>query len=104
MRNRLWMMLLLLAGTATGEENLKFGQPACGGRLLDKTFFVICHSPENKVPVWVGYALTREDLAREVAERKNNFRADRDVPSGERAELSDYRSSGFDRGHCYCSG
>ena len=31
--------------------------------------------------------------------RSNNFRPDPDLPQGERAELKDYRRSGYDRGH-----
>jgi endonuclease G len=31
--------------------------------------------------------------------RSNDFRADPDLPPGERAELQDYRGSGYDRGH-----
>src|SRR5262249_50752973 len=33
------------------------------------------------------------------ARRKDKFRPDPDLPPGVRAELSDYRASGYDRGH-----
>ncbi|MEX2263647.1 MAG: DNA/RNA non-specific endonuclease [Bryobacteraceae bacterium] len=87
---------VLAASTA---DTFAYGQPECPGRVLDKHYFVICYSSGSKIPVWVGYVLTREDLSQKIAERKNNFRPDRDLLRGERAELSDYAGSGFDRGH-----
>ena len=47
---------------------------------------------------WVAYLLNGSDLDRPWAERKNNFRADADVPTGS-AVTDDYRGSGYDRGH-----
>ncbi|HOQ45230.1 MAG TPA: DNA/RNA non-specific endonuclease [Bryobacteraceae bacterium] len=70
--------------------------------MLDKKYFVVCHDPEHKIPLWVGYALTREDLAAAVANRKEGnfrFRADPELPRGRRAEPSDYSKSGYDQGH-----
>jgi DNA/RNA endonuclease G (NUC1) len=55
--------VLLLVGVAPllAEDNLKFGQPACTGPVLDKQYFVVCYDSARKVPTWVGYALTKED-------------------------------------------
>lgn len=97
------MKLLPLAAVclvqAAAQNGLKYGQPACPGQVLEKTYFVVCHSPSTKVPVWVGYELTPQDLAIKSAERKNNFRPDPSLKRGERAELSDYAKSGYARGH-----
>lgn len=51
-----------------------------------------------KIPLWVQYELTREELDG-PAERTDDFRADHSIPHGARAELGDYRGSGLDRGH-----
>jgi endonuclease G len=92
--------LLGFAGALYGEDNLKFGQPACAQPLLDKKFFVVCHDPNLKVPLWVGYALTREELSGSGVNRKGiDFHADPDLPKGSRAELADYSKSGYDKGH-----
>ena len=82
-----------------GNIHVRWGFP--GGRctILVKEFYVACHDPERKVPEWVTYRLTREDLALDVIERTDDFRPDPDLAPGERAELVDYRSSGYDRGH-----
>ena len=88
----------LIAVSALAQDNLEFGTPDCPGQLLDKEFFVICHDPENKIAVWVGYVLTSEELEGST-ERTDDFRPDPELPVGERAALDDYRKSGYDQGH-----
>jgi endonuclease G len=97
-------LLLVLATLLplVAEENLKYGQPACSGPVFDKKYFVICYDPEHKIPSWVGYSLTREDLALALADREESafeFRSDPAVPKGQRAANSDYAKSGYDKGH-----
>jgi endonuclease G len=81
------------------EDHLKYGQPACAGPVLDKTYFVVCYDPAHKIPAWVGYALTKEDSLAKATKRQGSFRADTALPRGERAENADYSGSGFDKGH-----
>jgi endonuclease G len=97
----LWSALLLavVGRPILAEDNARFGQPACPGQVMDKTFYLVCYSGENKTPVWVEYALTSEDMALAVAKRTNDFRADPDLPPGERAKPADYAKTGFDMGH-----
>lgn len=65
---------------------------------LERVYFRICYRPEWALASWVGYALSADRLEGE-AERRDNFRADLELAPEMRAELSDYRGSGFDRGH-----
>ena len=81
------------------EDNLKFGQPACAGPVLDKKFYVVCYDAARKIPVWVGYALTKEDALNKATGRQGSFHADTALPRGERAENADYSGSGYDKGH-----
>jgi len=60
--------------------------------------YVIGHDSRLKIPLWVQYELRPEDLT-DSRERSEDFRPDPSLPSGQRAELADYRGSGFDRGH-----
>ena len=65
--------------------------------IINHSAYSLGYSEENEQARWVSYHLT----AREVKgsqKRKNNFRADRSVSSGS-ASLSDYKGSGYDRGH-----
>ena len=58
------------------------------------------HSGVSRTPLWSAQYLTEERIveARKI-KRKNTFHEERRLPSAERAELSDYARSGFDRGH-----
>ena len=66
--------------------------------LLDKQFFVINYSGEWKIPHWVAYHLSDSALQGDTR-RTNDFRVDSELPLEIRSKLSDYRGSGYDRGH-----
>ncbi|MCJ7818271.1 MAG: DNA/RNA non-specific endonuclease, partial [Syntrophales bacterium] len=59
----------------------------------------IIHSGITRTPIISGEHLTREELTRPRAERKNRFHPDPNLPPEDRAKLADYAKSGFDRGH-----
>lgn len=61
--------------------------------------FAILHSGESKTPVFVAERLTRASVGDANEKRTNKFFADARLPRSERAELSDYKGSGYARGH-----
>lgn len=62
--------------------------------------FAVLHSGRSKTPVFVVERLTREQLQDAGDEvRTNRFFADARLPMAERAQLEDYKGSGYDRGH-----
>lgn len=67
-------------------------------RLVARDGFVLLHSSADKIPLWVCERITREACEGSL-ERSDDFRPDPLLPKGERAELADYRGSGYDRGH-----
>ncbi len=77
---------------------LNYGLPSLEPVLLCRTAFAIGHSSKARIPLWVIERLSLSSLFGGV-ERSDNFRADPDLPMGQRAELSDYVGSGYDRGH-----
>lgn len=70
---------------------------------LCRTEFEIGYSPELKSPLWVGALLTASE-AETIEIRKNLFRADPNLPAGQKAQLTDYAKSGYDRGHMFSAG
>lgn len=80
------------------DGNLRWGIRGHTGMILDKEFFVVNHHNNWKVPYWVAYYLSSGNLAGNQG-RTDNFRADPQLPLGNRSELADYRGSGWDRGH-----
>ncbi|MHA7064076.1 DNA/RNA non-specific endonuclease [Azospirillum argentinense] len=67
--------------------------------------YALLHSGVSRTPLWSAEHLTADRLAaaREM-KRKNTFHPDPNLPPDERAELDDYKGSGFDRGHMSPSG
>ena len=68
-------------------------------RALCYDAFAILHSGESKTAVFVAQKLNRALVADADERRKDKFFADARLPSAERAELEDYKKSGWSRGH-----
>lgn len=61
--------------------------------------FAVLHSGTTKTPVFVAQRLNRQKLEGVNEKRAKRFFADARLPSGERAQLEDYKNSGYSRGH-----
>ena len=80
------------------EEYSRLGVPGNQGDILCRTGYLLAHSQETKTPYWVIEHLTAEK-AKGKLKRKDNFEPDPDLEKGKRAELTDYKGSGYTRGH-----
>ena len=61
--------------------------------------FAVLHSGETRTPVYVAQRLNRRTIEQADEKRADKFFADARLPSSERAELEDYKRSGYSRGH-----
>ena len=69
-------------------------------RELCYSEFAVLHSGQTKTPVFVAQRLSRQSIQDAQGEKRTNrFFADARLPRAERAELSDYKGSGYARGH-----
>jgi len=84
-----------LEGNAPDIVNQKLTQKS---KELCFEGFVVMHSGITKTPIWSAEYLTREKIAAPL-KRKDMFHPESKLSSSERAELSDYAKSGYDRGH-----
>ena len=84
--------------TASGEiAGLELPSPIRGEQIITHTGYTLSYNEEYELPSYVAYELTRDEVLG-GGEREDSFKADPDVRTGS-AELSDYRGSGYDRGH-----
>jgi endonuclease G len=80
------------------KEYTKYGIPGAEGDLLCRKGYLLSHDPYCLTPTWVAEHLSSQKASGTLT-RKNSFKPDPDLPVGKRAELSDYKKSGYDRGH-----
>jgi endonuclease G len=69
------------------------------GRDLCFDTFAIYYSPQDKKPIYTVEKLNKAQLSAPHPKRSNQFYEEGRLPFSERALLSDYRGSGYDRGH-----
>jgi endonuclease G len=68
-----------------------------GDQLVQHKAFSLCYDEMHEQAKWVAYALTAEETLSRF-ERTNDFNSDPAVKTGSATD-SDYKGSGFDRGH-----
>lgn len=66
-------------------------------QIISHAGYTLCYREKFEQPEWVSYTLDRAKTEKAVT-RNDNFRPDPEVITGS-AALSDYKKSGFDRGH-----
>lgn len=69
-------------------------------RELCSPGYAVMHSGVTRTPLWSAEHLTPARVTDAIKlSREDSFRPDSRLPASERAELSDYARSGWDRGH-----
>ncbi len=90
-----------LGSTVSSQVELGFPSPAGLGLeanwLVVKPQFVLAYDTTRKVPLWVSWTLERRWLGE--VNRAENFLVDPTTPRDRQAKDSDYRYSGWSRGH-----
>lgn len=114
---------LFTSGARADDENLALGNPSGAlapttptaadpnsatpnldfdNVLLDKKEFALSYNKTKGGPNWVSWHLQKSDIGR--SGRSNDFRPDETLPRALWIVPSDYRGSGYDRGHQCPSG
>lgn len=66
--------------------------------------FAVLHSGDTRTPLFVAQRLNRDTVGGLRRQKSDRFFADARLPRSERAELEDYKRSGYSRGHLAPSG
>lgn len=92
------------AGFQDCRQFFAAGQPpavAAQPKLRDLCYdaFAILHNGNTRTPMFVAQRMNRSLVDDADEKRTNKFFADARLPRAERAELNDYKGSGYSRGH-----
>lgn len=69
-------------------------------QVVKRAGYELEHSADDKIALWVCEHVTKSNVTGSLGRPKPEpFAPDPELPTGSRAELKDYRGSGFDRGH-----
>ncbi|WP_256080407.1 DNA/RNA non-specific endonuclease [Massilia sp. YIM B04103] len=101
------MLFAGIAGAACSQHYVQGRSPEITNPKLGKATQELCyrsfgimHSGLTRTPLWSAEYLTAQNIeAAQDLSRENSFHPEDELPRGQRAELSDYARSGFDRGH-----
>jgi len=88
----------LFAASFVCGEHVRFGTPSDSDQQLCRVGYAAGYNYDHKVSEWVSYQMTTQSAQGKV-KRKDAFAEDKEVPVAYRATLSDYKGSGYDRGH-----
>lgn len=84
------------------NEEVRYGQPSAD-QILCNRYYSVGYSYRFRQAAWSLEIIHQaRDLMQET-DRLNNFRPDFRIPARFRADLSDYKASGYDRGHLVAS-
>lgn len=79
-------------------QHLLPGLPSDVDQVLCREGFAVGYRYDKRQADWVSYYVTAESVAKSH-DRNDRFREDGEIPSAYRARLSDYKYSGYSRGH-----
>jgi len=94
MLQKLLLLKLLFVYVFYGQDLYPKGKY---DKIVKHSYYTLSYSEDHEQAEWVMYTLQGSALNSSIV-RSNNFRPDKRVKTGS-AKLSDYRGSGFDRGH-----
>ena len=69
-----------------------------GSNIVEHSHYTLGYNEEHEQASWVAYRLTGHLIQNPLTKQKDDFRSDPKVKTGS-ATLSDYKGSGYDRGH-----
>ena len=79
-------------------DNLALGVPGKADTIIDRIGYSLGYIEYHEQPAWVIYRMTAKEATTKAAKRGNDFREDKEIPTGS-ATLADYSRTKYDRGH-----
>jgi len=90
-------VVLILLSIPVFSQQIDFLPTSTTGQVIEHGSYTLSYDETHEQAEWVAYELTASEVNGRY-ERTDNFRRDPKVATGS-ASLSDYKGSGYDRGH-----
>lgn len=91
---------VLVKRPTSSDDKLIFGTPKKNGLVyLEYIGFIVGFDSVRKNPAWVAYNLKSSWLKADKILAERDFKPDPKIPRHWMADLTDFKRSGFDRGH-----
>lgn len=78
--------------------HVEYGVPGSADQFLCREAYAVGYSYTHKQPLWTAYHISKDSVAKRF-KRSNDFKEDQEIPKQYRSLLTDYKGSGYDRGH-----
>lgn len=88
-------LLFLLSQAVFSQLEIPTPDDSC--YIVEHEYYTLCYNEKHEQASWVAYAISY-DMLKGTAKRREKFREDPKVQSGS-AQKTDFRRSGYDRGH-----
>jgi len=96
MKNILFILLLSLLFPS--GEDIILPEISSNDEIITHSYYTLSYNENHEQANWIAYKLTKHMIRNGLHDRKNNFRSDNKVRN-QSSQLSDYKGSGYDRGH-----
>lgn len=90
--------IIILAFVQSIFAQIEIPSSTENSQIIKHSYYSLSYNEHHEQAEWVAYKLTKTMIDSGSVKRKDSFRPDPSVATGS-AELSDYRGSGYDRGH-----
>ena len=102
------VIFLFFSMAATAQEecskHLPIGPLPGADQIFCYDGYAVGYSYRHKIPVWAAYRITDGSANGLNVDRQDDFRVNPEIPAQYQSRKSDYRGSGYDRGHMAPSG
>lgn len=92
------LISFIIAQTIGFAQVNNFLPSSTTGEVINHTYYSLSYSSANKQAEWVAYELTKQNLEMGFTKRTDDFRPD-PLLTNASAALTDFKNSGYDRGH-----
>jgi len=102
----MWWMSSLISSTQAETPSCTHVAPhglpeitLIDSQIICRRGYVLQHDNQARIPAWVSYTLSRAQTLTCGGTRPDRFEPDPALSRSQRADMSDYRRSGYDQGH-----